>query len=121
MAGYGGGEQDAAGGCRRARVTGAVDAGRDPRVDSTRHRRPRAAPPPGAKADLRRDFGFGGRAADLSVDLDHRSRRERRASARGDLYLNEPAVRPETIRRCANRTRSATGIVVMTTAASIRL
>ena len=34
---------------------------------------------------------------------------------------NEPAVRPETIRRWANRTSTAMGIEMITTAASIRL
>src|ERR1700689_1847429 len=34
---------------------------------------------------------------------------------------NEPAVRPETMRRWANRTSNAIGIDTMTTAASIRL
>jgi hypothetical protein len=46
--------------------------------------------------------------------------------ARGELgqlrsHRNEPAVRPETIRRWANRTISAIGMEMITTAASIRL
>lgn len=42
--------------------------------------------------------------------------------ARGGRYdFSAPAVRPEMIRRCANITISTTGMVTMTTAASMRL
>src|SRR5260370_21879988 len=43
------------------------------------------------------------------------------AVRRGDHHRNDPAVRPETIRRWANKTSSAMGMEMITTAASIRL